>query len=255
MAAALHRRGFDVLAWNFLGAGDHINRGVGWYHSGSSDQLRAVVRRALTIEQYHSISLVGFSLGGNVTLKYLGEEGVYVNPRLAGAVVFSVPCDLASCAAALAAPRNRIYMANFLSLLGKKLRAKAARHPGAIDLTGYRAICTFAEYDERYTAPLHGFRSAQEYWRLSSSRPFIGAIRLPTTIISARDDPFLTPACFPFSETVNHSCVTLEAPPRGGHVGFVDAWRSGDIWSERRTAELLALGTLEKPAPSTITAR
>jgi uncharacterized protein len=245
MAKALHRRGFDILAWNFLGAGEEINRGLGWYHSGSSDQLRAVIAHAVALGRYESIALVGFSLGGNVTLKYLGEEGAKAPSLLTQAVVFSVPCDLKGCAYRLAEARNRIYMHHFLKNLGAKLGEKSARHPGAIDLTGYNNIKNFIEYDERYTAPLHGFKDAEEYWRLSSSRRYLSEIKTPTTIISAQDDPFLSPSCFPVPEVHASKYLTLEMPRYGGHMGFVESFLAKDLWSERRADQLLDVGAGE----------
>lgn len=241
MAKALFERGVDVLAWNFLGAGEEMNRGLGWYHSGSSDQLRAVVAHAIASDRYRSISLVGFSLGGNVTLKYLGEEGNSFPSCIDQAIVFSVPCDLKGCAYQLAQTRNRLYMRHFLKNLGVKLREKAALHPGAIDLTGYEKIKNFIEYDERYTAPLHGFSSAEEYWRLSSSRRYLPSVRTPTTIISAQDDPFLSPSCFPVPEVHENTALTLEMPRYGGHMGFIDSLVAHESWSERRVGELIAL--------------
>jgi hypothetical protein len=236
MAEALFQQGFDVLAWNFLGAGEEINRGVGWYHSGSSDQLRAVINHAVHQDRFASIALIGFSLGGNVTLKYLGEDEGTVPAVISSAVVFSVPCDLKGCAYRLAAPRNRIYMRHFLKNLGAKLREKSKLHPAAIELAGYSAIKNFIEYDERYTAPLHGFTSAEEYWRRSSSRRFVPAIKLPTTIISALDDPFLSPECFPVPEAEANKNVALQMPRYGGHMGFADSWLGGSLWSERFAA-------------------
>jgi predicted alpha/beta-fold hydrolase len=246
LAVALAHRGLSVLAWNLRGASEEINRGLGWYHSGSSEQLRAVVRHALSYPQYESMTLVGLSLGGNITLKYLGEEGAAAPAKLAAAITLSVPCDLRSCALALAAPRNRIYMNHFLRCLGRKLREKAQLYPEAIDLQGYAKIKNFLEYDERYTAPLHGFKNAAEYWRLSSSRRFIPAIKLPTTIISARDDPFLAPECFPIKEAQTNRFISLEIPPHGGHLGFVESWSTPELWSEQRAAALIA--TSPEPA-------
>lgn len=251
MAVALARRRLDVLAWNFLGAGESINRGVGWYHSGSSDQLRAVVNYALGHPTYRTVSLVGLSLGGNVTLKYLGEEGTAVSRRLARAIVLGAPCDLAGCAVTLAAPRNKIYMRRFLKLLGEKLRAKAALHPTAIDLRGYESIRDFIEYDERYTAPLHGFRSAADYWRGASSLPLLENIAVPTELISARDDPFLSPSSFPVAIAERHPYLTLEIPPAGGHLGFVERFSSFELWSERITAERLAEESGHPQSPTT----
>ncbi|MFM1846655.1 MAG: hypothetical protein RL417_129 [Pseudomonadota bacterium] len=243
MAQALHLRGWNVLAWNFLGASEEINRGIGWYHSGSSDQLRTVITHAVNQNRFASIALIGFSLGGNVTLKYLGEEEGAVPAAISSAVVFSVPCDLKACAYRLAAPRNRIYMRHFLKNLGAKLREKSRLHPTAIDLSGYDSIKNFIEYDERWTAPLHGFKSAEDYWRRSSSRRLIPAIKIPTTVISAHDDPFLPPDCFPVPEAQANPNLTLQIPRNGGHMGFIDSLGGGELWSERCAPTILEVGS------------
>lgn len=240
MAGALVRRGWDVVAWNCRGCSGEPNRLLRAYHSGASEDLDAVVQHVQAAGRHEQVALVGFSLGGNMTLKYLGERGDAVDPRIVGAVTFSVPCDLAASSARLAAWTHRIYMRRFLRTMSDKLEAKARVFPGSLDLTGMRGMRTFAEFDERFTAPLHGFTGAGDYWARASSRQFLRSIRVPTLIVNARDDPFLAGGCYPTAEAEQSRFVHLEMPESGGHVGFI-TFNAPDheYWSETRAANFL----------------
>lgn len=243
MASALSATGWDVVARNFRGCGGETNRQPGMYHSGETQDLHATVEFCLA-RGYRRIALVGFSMGGNQTLKYLGENPGRVPAEVAGAAVFSVPCDLVGAAAVLDRPANRIYMEYFLRSLRVKMREKAALFPGMFDLTGLDAMRTFAEFDERFTAPLHGFASAMDYWQRSGCLPVVHAIRVPTLLVNACDDPFLSPGCFPEAEAARNPALHLEMPRVGGHVGFVTLNGGNRYWSEARAADFLAgLGT------------
>ncbi len=239
MARAANSVGWDALGWNFRSCGGEMNRHLRFYHSGATDDLAVVIRHALACGSYKAVVLVGFSMGGNLTLVHLGQQGEGLPDCVKGAVVFSVPCDLQASAQALAKPRNKIYMRRFLRDLHTKMREKHRRFPGAIDLSGYRDIQSFKEFDDRYTAPLHGFRNAHDYWQQCSSRHYIHAIRVPTVIVNAEDDPFLADACYPHAEVKANSKVMLETPRRGGHVGFVSFDAGGHYWSEQRVMHFL----------------
>jgi predicted alpha/beta-fold hydrolase len=196
-----------------------------------------VIRFAAT--KYSRIALIGFSLGGNLTLKYLGESSPH--PAVIGAVAISVPIDLAASARALDQRwSNRIYLRRFMKSLIAKVEAKALRFPDQLDTSRCRTIRTFQEFDDRYTAPIHGFRDAADYWRKSSARQYLDRITVPTLLLNARDDPFLTPECFPFAEAEQHSYLFLEAPESGGHMGFIDLAHANKLWSERRVVEFFA---------------
>jgi uncharacterized protein len=236
MARQLAGEGWDVVAWNLRGCSGEANRARRLYHSGATEDLDAVVQHLLPA--YDRIALVGFSLGGNLTLKYLGEAER--DPKVAAAAAFSVPVDLAASSEALARWRNGIYMAYFLRSLRRKIRRKAEQFPGEVDVAGLRGVRTFGQFDDRYTAPFHGFRDAADYWARSSSRPFLPSIRVPTLIVNAADDPFLAEACYPRAEASASDHLHLEVPAYGGHVGFVSFGGDGSYWSERRAAAFLA---------------
>lgn len=233
MARAARIRGLDVLAMNFRGCGGEPNRKLFMYHSGWTRDLHEILLMVRETDRYESVVLVGFSLGANIVLKYLGEDPGRVPDLVRGVVALSVPCDLEDSSRALARPLCRIYTRYLLGQLREKIAEKDRLFPGALNLTGLDRIGTFQEFDDRFTAPLHGFRDALDYWRQSSCRQFLTAIRHPACIINARNDPFLGPACFPEEEARENRHLTLLMPDTGGHVGFVS--RSGEYWSERTT--------------------
>lgn len=237
MAAALVKRGWDVLAWNFRDCSDEPNRLLPSYHSGKTDDLEHVIQQAIASRQYDRIDLVGFSLGGNLILKYIGERGATIHPLIHRAIAFSAPCELACSSYELSRWQNRIYMRRFLKTLRTKMIAKRNRFPQAPHTEGISKIRNFAQFDDRFTAPLHGFQSAQDYWTRSSSRQFLPDIKIPTLLVNAANDPFLGSKCYPIEEAAASSCFYLEVPNQGGHVGF---GAGKEYWSETRAAEFLS---------------
>lgn len=239
MARALARQGWDVLAWNYRGCSGEPNRSLRAYHSGITDDLDLVVQHVLRRRVYAQAALVGFSLGGNLTLKYLGERGAGLDPRLRAAVVFSVPCDLDAGVAHIDRPGNWVYRARFLRDLRKKIRHKQARFPGAFDFDAAARVTTLRAFDDVCTAPLHGFADAADYYARCSSLPFLPGIRRPTLLVNAANDPFLPETCYPVEAARTHAHVYLEIPRYGGHVGFVAFHETGDYWSEQRAVRFL----------------
>jgi predicted alpha/beta-fold hydrolase len=239
MTRALQQRGWDVLAWNYRGCSGEPNRKLRWYHSGDTGDLHCVIQHAA--RKYSCLVLIGFSLGGNITLKYLGERAEDAAALVSKSVTLSVPCDLKSSAVRLATRANTLYMKRFLRSIGPKIREKAERMPGEIDAAGFHKIRTFLELDDRYTAPIHGFRNAEDYFEKSSARQFLPRIRIPTLLINARNDPFLAEPSFPYEEAALSEFFHFEAPASGGHVGFVTFGNNGEYWSETRTLEFLEL--------------
>ena len=239
MVRAFNRRGWDAVAMNFRGCSGEPNRLLRFYHSGVSDDLGLVVEHVAK-RGYARLGLVGFSLGGNVTLKYMGELAEAVPAWLVGAVAISVPCDLKASAGAMSGVSQRPYMSRFISDLHVKLKAKQSRFPKELDDTGYSELRTFKDFDDRYTAPIHGFADAEDYWAKSSSRFHMPTIRCRSLLLNAADDPFLAVECFPTELARSHAWLHLEVPAHGGHVGFVGSGlRPDEYYSERRALEFL----------------
>jgi len=244
MARAASLCGFDALAWNFRGCSGEPNKLPRAYHSGATEDLHTVLEHAAT--KYDEIYLIGFSLGGNLTLKYLGEQSEALSPKVKKAVVFSVPCDLAASSKQISRVSNRLYERRFLNSLRQKIEQKATLFPNDISLEPYlkKRIKTLRDFDEHYTAPLHGFQSADDYYAKCSAKQFISRITIPTLIVNAKNDVFLTPSCFPFDEVKTSDVVFLETPKSGGHLGFItEETAHGLYWSEMR-----ALGFIESQA-------
>jgi len=239
MAKAVNRRGWDALAVNFRGCGGTPNRRPRMYHSGETDDLAAVMNYVVTGGAYDIAALVGFSLGGNVILKYLGEQGADYPPVIRAATTISVPCDLKACSVRLGEPGNRMYSHRFLKLLRRKISVKARVNPEAVSEAKFKDIKTLKDFDDRYTAPLHGFKDADDYYAQSSSLGFLKSIRVPTLLLNARDDPFLGTPCFPVEDARANPHLFLETPEHGGHVGFMAFNRDGEYWSETKAGSFL----------------
>jgi predicted alpha/beta-fold hydrolase len=243
LVAAAAARGLAALALNFRGCSGEPNRLARLYHSGETGDLDHVVRRAAAEAPGRPILLAGFSLGGNVVAKYLGERGDELPAEVRAAAVVSVPFDLARCARALDGPglMMAVYRARFLRRLRRKALAKARRFPGAFDAARAVAARTFADFDGAVTAPLHGFASAEDYWARSSSGPLLGGVRRPLLALAARDDPMVPEDSLPREAARANPRVLLEVVDRGGHVAFVGGSPFRPVyWADRRATAFLA---------------
>lgn len=243
MAHAAVRDGWCIAALNFRGCSGEPNKQSAWYNSGDTRDLHTFIKIVTSRENFSEVALVGFSVGGNIALKYLAEIGASV-PLVKSAVVISVPIDLKESAAKLNRSENSLYLRRFIKLLCDKVRQKMRLYPGLVKDLGLKQIRTFQEFDDLYTAPLHGFKDAEDYWANSSSRPLLHRIVVPTLLLSARDDSFLTDACYPFSEAKQSPYLFLETPVWGGHVGFM--CKGPEYWSETRALQFIGNAQLEK---------
>ena len=237
MVKALNEAQVDCLAWNYRTCSGEMNRQLRMYHNGSTDDLDLVIRHAIA-KGYENIVLVGFSMGGNLSLLYLGQQSEQFLPQLKGAVTFSVPLDLKDSARQLSRISNTIYMKRFLRDLHRKVRNKMVLYPDQINDHGYGKIKDFKDFDDRYTAPIHGFKSAEDYWEKCSCGPHLERIRIPSLIVNAEDDPFLGVSCYPVGQIDNPN-IYLEMPKYGGHVGFMNRRIGGQYWSESRTVDFI----------------
>ncbi len=230
-------KGFDVLAWNFRGCSEEMNRKVIFYHSGATYDLDTVVN--FVQEGYRDIYLVGFSLGGNLTLKYLGEKR-FPNLKIRKAVAISVPLDLAKSCEKISSGENTIYSRRFLTTLKEKIMRKSLAFPDELPLGSLRKTKTLWDFDEYFTGPLHGFSDAAEYYQVNSSLQFLPQINIPTLILNAQNDPFLAETCFPVKLAKTLDLVHFEFPKYGGHVGFSGSSREKSYYSELRAVEFIA---------------
>jgi predicted alpha/beta-fold hydrolase len=232
--------GYLVLAWNMRGCGGTPNSLPSWYHSGQSDDLAKVIEYARARHPELPLFAVGISVGGNILCKCLGEQKGIKAGDIRAAVAVSAPLDLRGSAETLAHPSRRIYMEYLLRPLRARIREKARRFPGLFTTEGLDSITTFREFDTRYTAPLHGFASVDDYWDSSSGLQYLKAITTPLLVLTARDDPFLSPTCLPEQLAADSGVVSLEAPEYGGHVGFIESIiMNSSTWLEHRVVTFI----------------
>ncbi|MFK7905341.1 MAG: YheT family hydrolase [Chitinophagales bacterium] len=238
MVKSFSQNGWDALAWNCRACSGEMNRLPRMYHHGATEDLRDVVNHVLKNHAYEDIALVGFSMGGSLTLKYLGEEGKSVSPRIKGGTAISVPFNLVASLPTIHAASNWIYKKRFLRKLARKVRAKALMFPELIDTKGLDKISTFDEFDNRYTAPLHGFKNATHFYQTVSAHQYAPNIAVPTLIVNAANDPLLPKECYPIELAKKHPFIHLEVPRKGGHVGFMLP-KSELTWADKRALEFM----------------
>ncbi len=237
MLATLTRIGLRGVVMHFRGCSGEPNRLARSYHSGDTADLAHLVRVLRKREANVPIAAVGYSLGANVLLKWLGESRTQA---LSAAAAVSVPFELAAAAARVNRGFSRLYAWRLLRSMRARVRAKLALMPPAIATTDLERLRSFRAFDEAVTAPLHGFRDADHYYAVASSRPYLRSITIDTLILHARDDPFMTESAIPARAELS-PCVELELYPHGGHVGFIAGrfpWRT-HYWLEDRIARFL----------------
>jgi len=231
MVNKFHHAGFDTLAWNYRGCSDELNKTKLYYHSGSTYDLNSVIACALSKNKYDSIYLIGFSMGGNITLKFLGEQSASVNPIIKKAMAISTPIFLRDCSDQLKVGFSKIYARNFLKTLKQKVVAKKHLLP-EINLKKVLNAQDLEQFDNLITAPLHGFADADDYYTKCSSKQNLTSITIPTLILSALDDPFLKNNCYPYEECKANPKLILSTPTHGGHNGFCINPKKNHYWSE-----------------------
>lgn len=233
MAKLFTQTGYDALGWNCRSCSGEINRLLRFYHHGDADDLKQVINHVIRKHGYTEIVLIGFSMGGSLSLRVVGENPESVPLEIKKVIAFSVPCDLLSSVKILSESTNKIYSARFLKKLGDKIKEKEKLHPGKISFTGYKKIKHFIDFDNRYTAPLHGFKDAYDFYSRASVKPFLQNIRVPSLIVQAKNDSFLSAECYCYEEAAKNNNLYLETPDEGGHCGFMLAG-SRFSWAELR---------------------
>lgn len=236
----LNSKNIDCVAVNFRGCSGEDNNHLYSYNSGKTDDLDTIILHILNNYTYKNIILVGYSMGGNITLKYLGETSK-IPAELKGAVAISTPCNLEGSSNELSKLKNKIYLTRFLKSLKEKSLLKINNFPkNKLNKQAILSAKNFIEFDDAVTAPLFGFKDAADYYAQSSSINFISSIKNPTLLINALDDTFLSKSCYPFKKAEKNPYLNLEIPKYGGHVGFnTSIIEKDELWSENRILQFI----------------
>ncbi len=221
--------GYDVIAMNYRGCSGEDNHHLRSYHSGNTPDVNLIINKY--IGNYDEVALVGFSLGGNKILKY-SSDGIYdISLKVKAVCAVSAPVDLHACSLKICTWQNYFYQRKFLSTLLAKAKTKAQKFPNDIDLAIFDKIKNLYDFDEYFTAPVHGFKNAADYYARCNSLQFLKNITIPTLLLNAQDDPFLSKSCFPYNIADQNPSFFLEAPKYGGHCGFYTKGKSY-YWDE-----------------------
>ena len=244
-AAKAFARGFNVVRMNVRNCGGTEHLTPTLYHGGLTLDLRFVIDELINQDCLPSIVIVGFSLGGNMTLKLAGEFGDEPPAQLKAVAVISASVDLQASFDVINQKRNLVYHRDFLYYLKRRLRKKKSLFPDLYDTTALRKIRSIEEFDDRYIAPAFGFADARDYYAKASANRFLKRIRIPTLVIHAEDDPFVPLAPIREALTEANPHVLLITPPRGGHVGFISAGSADEdrFWAENRVVDFCEIVT------------
>ncbi len=231
--------GFNIVLLNQRNCGGTEHLSSGLYHSGLSEDPTVVIRELIDLDHLRSVVVIGYSLGGNVTLKLAGDYGDSFPSELRAICVVSPTMDLARCVEALERPPNVLYEWNFVRNLKRRMLRKARALPGRFDLSRLAGVRTVRDFDEAFTAPHHGFQDADDYYYRASSLRVIDKIRVPTLILSAADDPFVPVDQFDDQAVCDNPWVTVAVTEHGGHCGFLgNASNEFDgYWAEKTAVE------------------
>ncbi|MBT8256016.1 MAG: alpha/beta fold hydrolase [Bacteroidia bacterium] len=235
-ARALIENGWDACAVNYRGCSGVDNFSYGSYNAGKTDDLESVIQHIIKKDSYDEIALIGFSLGGNLILKYLGEGRIIPKEVIKGMAV-SAPLSLKGSLEQLEKQKNVIYRTSFIHDLRKKYRVKMPKHPAHMNQHELKRIRSLKDFDDIYTAPAHGFEDAFDYYRQNSSLQFLKDITNPVLILNAQNDSFLSPHCYPELLASKSKNIYLETPKHGGHVGFHQS--NETYYNEIRSCEFL----------------
>ena len=238
LAAKAWARGFNVVRLNQRNCGgtEHLSRGL--YHSGLTADPWFVLRELIDRDRLDRLVLAGYSLGGNLALKLAGELGTSAPPELKAVCGVSPVIELESCVRAIERRQNLIYQLNFVRNLHGRMRRKARAFPGEWDLAPLRRIWTIRDFDERYTAPHHGFAGASDHYHRASAMRVIDRIAIPALIVTAEDDPFVPSESFREPRITQNPHITPVITRHGGHCGFVSEPNGYDgYWAERMVVE------------------
>jgi predicted alpha/beta-fold hydrolase len=231
-------KGVDAVCVNFRGCSGEPNLKYKSYHSGATGDLVEIIDHLVKNKQYDEVYFHGISLGANMILKYLGERD-NVPTQVKGVVAVSVPCDLNGSCNELHSFKNKAYHDRFKKHLVDRLKIKQTQFPDNLSVNEVRSIKVLRDFDDVYTSQAHGYLNANDYYKQCSSLQFLSNIKVPTLIINALNDSFLSPECYPIKEAKENNNLYLEMPNRGGHVGFVQL--RGYYYNENRAVDFFNL--------------
>ena len=242
LAAKAYARGMNVVRLNQRNCGDTEHLSIGLFHSGLTADAAHVIDELARIDGLPAIAVAGYSLGGNLALKLAGEYGAHPPRAFVGAAAVSPIIEIEPCVVSLERRENVLYNWNFVRDLKRRMRRKAHVHAGLFDLGRLHAVKTVREFDETYTAPYFGFRSASDYYRRASAMRVVDRIAVPALVITAEDDPFVPSQPFFDPKLTSNPHIELHVCPHGGHCGFVGPRSAEDdgYWAERRIVNFVA---------------
>ncbi len=236
MVKIFNQHKWDAIAMNLRGCSEELNRLYRSYHAGASEDLAAVIEHVLSLTKYKKIALVGFSLGGNIVLKYLGENRKLPDEIIGGTGI-SVPCELEGSLGAINRMRNFVYSKRFELNLKEQLELRAKKFPSKLNQKDISACKSLRDIDDLYTSKAHGYKNAHDYYSKASAINFLPSLKRPALIISAENDSFLSEGCYPYKIANASELLYLEVPVYGGHVGFVT--NTSAYYHEKRTLDFI----------------
>lgn len=228
--------GFDCLAWNFRITGQCPNRLLKMTTSNSTDELDWITRHAIAKGGYRRVLQAGYSMGGNICLLYLSREAERIPSEVAGGVAFCATIDIPVCTELLDSTAGKLYTKYFLKKLMRGLQEKQKQYPDQVDLRTLSEVKTFRDFDDCFTAPLMGFRDAEDYWHQSSACRWLQHLKVPTLLVNPANDPFLGGQCYPVELACKSHALYLEIPKEGGHCGFITS-KGHEWWPACRAKE------------------
>ncbi len=215
----LKDRAFDLLAWNCRSCSGRMNRLPKLYHHGEIADISEVIQHVATRYDYEKMYLLGFSMGGNISVKFLALN-TDLKSYITKCAIVSTPCDLAAASRAMDLPKNKILRKYFMKNLRKKLQAKESQFPGSFPMDRFDSMKSWYQFDSEFVAPFVGYDSAESFYADASANSFFRRLTTPTFLINAKNDPVLGPSCHPKEQAINSKYLFFELSSKGGHVYF-----------------------------------
>ena len=235
-----NKQDWDAVCMNYRGCSGEPNRLLGGYHMGATEDVKFTVDHIVKAYNYDEIVILGYSLGGNLALKYIGEEGEQLPKQIKGSVSFSVPMDIKKSNERLNKWYNWHYIKWFMLTLNHKANQKKRQLPDALqNYKGFFMSGNFVYFDTHFTAPANGFKTVDDYWNLSSCKSHLPNIKVPSLIIASEDDTFISDTCYPIKEATANANLFLEITKQGGHCGFTRNFFERHWWMEERAFQFI----------------